>query len=61
MDDFLEQPLFNAWTHDTIQLAPPLDEGVASSSAPNIPYIYLAFPFIFLYFAVTDCQSESIT
>ena len=55
---FLEQPLFNAWTRGTIQLAPPLDEGVASSSVPIIPYIYLAFLFIFLYFTSIDCQRE---
>jgi len=61
MGDFLEQPLFNAWTHGTIQLAPPLDEGVASSFAPNIPYIYISpFPS-FLYFTGIDCQSKSVT
>ena len=61
MDNFLKQPLFNARTRDTIQLAPPLDEGVALSSMPNIPYIYLAFPFMFLYFTAIDCQSEPVT
>ena len=58
---FLKQPLLNAWTRGTIQLALPLDEGVTSSSVPIIPYIYLAFPYIFLYFTTIDCQSEPVT
>ena len=50
-----------SWMRGTIQLASPLDEGVASSSVPIIPYIYLAFPFIFHYFTTIDCQSEPVT
>ena len=47
MDDFLKQPLFNAQTHDTIQLAPPLDDDIASSSRQTFLIYILLIPSFF--------------
>ena len=60
MDDCLEQPLFNAWTHGATPLAPLLDKGIASSSVHILPYIYIYISFSPISFLLIIKENPSL-